>query len=255
MRSLWFHGWASDWRVFGPLLTALPPAVAENARAEDLPVFGSAQSGPDKHTGYANFIHGLIEQEETGGPLLLGGWSLGAMAALEAAAMAAGRVSALVLISGCARFVRSSDNPGGQDPRAVRTMRHRLDRGSAKVVEQFQTAMFADDEESMRASFIGGAGKQYQQIPADTLAHGLDYLINADIRPLLNKISCPVLLVHGTSDTVIEISLARELAGSLPNASIQALDHAGHAPLLTRTAETAKIIAEFIQREARVRQR
>jgi pimeloyl-[acyl-carrier protein] methyl ester esterase len=246
MTSFWIHGWASDSRVFEPLLAALAPAVAANARLVDLPGANNLNHGQDADTGYADHIRRLIEQESSRGPLLLAGWSMGAMAALEAATMAAGRVSALVLISGCARFVRSADNPGGQDPRAVRTMKHRLGRGSSKVVEQFQDSIFAEGEENMRDSFISGRGKQYQKIPAEILAHGLDYLMKADIRQILQEITCPVLLVHGNRDTVIDLGLAKLLADSLPDARLHVLDNAGHAPLLSRTEETAATIAEFI---------
>ncbi len=243
MRSLWIHGWASDSQVFAPLLAELPSGVAEGATLVDLPGAG----------GYAQYLRGLIEAESSRGPLLLAGWSLGAMAALEAAATAGKRVAALVLISGCARFVRDADNPGGQDPRALRAMIRRLERDSAPVVEQFQAAMFAGGEEGPRDAYINGRGKNYQAIPAKKLAHGLRYLLQSDFRPGLSKITCPVLLVHGERDTVIDISLARALAGSLDDASLCALDRAGHAPLLTRAGETARLIAEFIAERQRVR--
>jgi pimeloyl-[acyl-carrier protein] methyl ester esterase len=246
MTSLWIHGWASDSRVFETLLAALPPSVAQNASTVDLPVVGSPNQGLDADSLYARHIYERIEHEASRGPLLLAGWSMGAMAALEAAAMAAGRVAALVLISGCARFVHEANNPVGQDPRAVRTMLNRLGRGSAKVVERFQNSIFAAGEENMRDLFISGLGNQYQKIPADTLAHGLDYLMTADLRPNLNKITCPVLLVHGIRDTVINLGLAKLLADSLPHARLHALENAGHAPLLSRAGETAGTIVEFI---------
>ncbi len=247
MRSFWLHGWASDSQVFAPLLAELPSGVAGGATLVDLPGAGDRNPGPDAGTGYAQYLRGLIEEESAHGPLLLAGWSLGAMAALEAAATAGKRVAALVLISGCARFVRDADNPGGQDPRTLRTMLHRLSRGSAAVVGQFQAALFADGEESLRDAYINGRGKNCQGIPAKKLAHGLRYLLHSDLRTILNKITCPVLLVHGERDAVIDISLARALAGSLDNARLSVLDRTGHAPLLTRAGETAKLIAEFIE--------
>ncbi len=247
MRSLWIHGWASDSRMFEPLLAALPPELAASATALDLPGYGSLSSRPDPDTSYAQYIRGRIERESQRGPLLLAGWSMGAMAALEAAASAVDKVSALVLISGCACFVREANNPGGQDPRLVRTMLHRLQRGREKVVAQFQDTMFAGGEENQREEFSGGLGKIYQVIAAKTLAHGLDYLLHSDLRPGLNKTTCPVLLLHGTRDKVIDFSLAKALASSLGNARLCALEGAGHAPLLTRAGEMSGAIREFIE--------
>lgn len=247
MHSFWIHGWASDSQVFAPLLAELPSAVAESATLVDLPGFGGRNSGQDEYPGYAGYIRGLINKNTSRGPLLLAGWSMGAMAALETTAMAGECVAGLVLISGCARFGRHKDNPGGQDPRAVRAMIQRLGRGSGAVVEQFQAAMFAGGEESRRDAYLSGPGKRYQSLPAKTLAHGLRYLLDSNLRPILNKIICPVLLVHGSRDAVIDLTLAQALAGSLGDARLRVLDCAGHAPLLTRAGETAKLIAEFIE--------
>ena len=244
MKTLWVHGWASDSKVFKPLLTALPVRLRENPVLVDLPGFGADVR---EQKDYAAFLAAQVERESLDGPVMLTGWSMGAMAALEAAAEKSDKVTALVLISGCARFVDNPDNPGGKDPRVLKAMIHRLRRDSARVVEDFQAGMFSDGEQRKREQYLAGQGNNYKALPTAALADGLEYLLSADIRPRLEKITAPTLLIHGSCDSVIDITLARALADSLGTARIHELDNTGHAPHLTQTEQTAQFIAEFIK--------
>jgi pimeloyl-[acyl-carrier protein] methyl ester esterase len=244
MDSIWLHGWATDSRVYEPVLSALAPEQAANATAADLP--GYDRNNRVDGADYSVWIRDLLLSRGKSEPVLLGGWSLGGMLALAAASALPDRVASLVLISTSARFVRDRDNPHGKDRRVVRAMLHRLRRNSAAVVESFIEGMFSDGESGKAREFISEqAGEKFNFSPA-CLANGLNYLLESDHRELVSRVVCPVLLIHGSEDSVTDIRLGRWLAESISGSSLLELRGAGHAPLLTRADECARGIESFI---------
>ena len=186
MRSLWIHGWASDSRVFGPLIAALPPALSTTAEAIDIP--GYASAGESAVGGdFSAWMAALLCREAHGGPVVLGGWSMGAMLALEAAAAAPESVRALVLVSGCARFPRDDGNPRGQDPRAVRAMLLGLRRGGARVVADFLSTLFSSVEQASANNFHMQCGHDFTKISPAALSDGLNYLLTSGLTDRLER--------------------------------------------------------------------
>ncbi|MGA2150913.1 MAG: alpha/beta fold hydrolase, partial [Geobacteraceae bacterium] len=72
---------------------------------------------------------------------------------------------------------------------------------------------------------------------------------STDIREKLPAIDRPVLLIHGSADTICPPSVARYLAERLPDARLVMLDGAGHAPFLSRPDEFNAILRKFLQEE------
>ncbi len=80
---------------------------------------------------------------------------------------------------------------------------------------------------------------------AAALADGLALLAAADLRAALPGITQPSLLIHGEHDALMPIAAARRLAQALPRARLETLAGSGHALPLTRSADCARLIAEF----------
>lgn len=70
-----------------------------------------------------------------------------------------------------------------------------------------------------------------------------------DLRDRIGDVSVPALVIHGIEDLLSPTALAdaEELASLLPECELRLLDGAGHLPLLSRPAEVAGAIAEFIR--------
>jgi pimeloyl-ACP methyl ester carboxylesterase len=66
-----------------------------------------------------------------------------------------------------------------------------------------------------------------------------------DDLPLLASVSCPTLVVAGTSDVVVPSAHSRAVARALPNGQLVELQGAGNAMWFTRTEETLAAISEF----------
>jgi len=67
-----------------------------------------------------------------------------------------------------------------------------------------------------------------------TLDAGLRYLEAFSVVDRLERIACPVRLLHGGRDTVVPVAAAEHLAAALPDAELTVWPEAGHAPHLTQ---------------------
>ena len=68
-----------------------------------------------------------------------------------------------------------------------------------------------------------------------------------DDLPLLERVSCPTLVVAGTSDVVVPSEHSRTVASALPSGQLVELQGAGNAMWFTRTEETLAAISEFVR--------
>jgi pimeloyl-[acyl-carrier protein] methyl ester esterase len=177
------------------------------------------------------------------------GWSLGAQVALAAASILAERLAALVLVGGTPKFTSSPDYPHGLPTDEVRGMALRLRRNYVKTMGDFFRGMFSDNELSH---------DQYQRIVHEIVLGGrlpdegiarqtLDILLQADLRPRLAGINLPVLLIHGTEDTICPAAASAYMAEKLPNAALRLMEGTGHAPFLSRPAAFNLLLQDFLR--------
>jgi pimeloyl-ACP methyl ester carboxylesterase len=62
----------------------------------------------------------------------------------------------------------------------------------------------------------------------------------------LAAVHCPTLLLWGTADPFGDADVARAFSGHLPNAALELIDGAGHAPWLDDPARSADAVACFL---------
>jgi pimeloyl-[acyl-carrier protein] methyl ester esterase len=183
--------------------------------------------------------------EATSQPVVLLGWSLGGMLAIEAALRYPNKMRALVLVSTSARFCEEIDagivRYPGTSARIVRGMRMGLRGDAHKVLRDFFTlALSPDIPESV-------LDRSDYSFPPGDLQKGLDYLIATDLRDALPCLSAPVRILHGTCDRIIPIEVARILHERLPNASLREIEEKGHDLVFT----APEAIAEELRHVAR----
>ena len=89
------------------------------------------------------------------------------------------------------------------------------------------------------ASDVGRAG------PA-TLLRAIRELLAADLRPKLERIRAPTLVVWGDRDRVTPLAAGRALTAQLPDARLAVVPGAGHLPMWERPETFNRLVAEFV---------
>lgn len=77
--------------------------------------------------------------------------------------------------------------------------------------------------------------------------HQLRALIGWTSLPWLRYLEQPTLVVSGEDDTVVPTFNGRLLASQIPNASLYVAEGGGHLVHLTRPAEIAKVVSDFLE--------
>lgn len=67
-----------------------------------------------------------------------------------------------------------------------------------------------------------------------------------DYRPLLTRLTVPVLVVVGADDEYTPVSDAEAMHAALPDSTLHVIEHSAHMPNLERPAEFNKALADFL---------
>ena len=242
---VFLHGWAMSGRVW-----RFQEGLAERYRlvVPDLRGHGLS-SAPDSGYSFENFaadlvaLFGALRLDNA----VLIAWSMGVQVALQAYPLLKERLAALVFVSGTPRFTAGAAYPHGLPSVETKGMALRLKRDHARTVSDFSRRMFAEGElpqsqcERMVFEAIGSEPPVYH-----ALQESLASLASTDPRPVLPTVALPVLLIHGSADTICPPSVSRHMAGQLPDARLVEMEGAGHAPFLSRSAEFTVLLTKFL---------
>ncbi len=246
MKLTLVHGWAYDGRVWDELRAAL----AERGHATqviDLP--GYAGTADATLTSIDDLAAYLLKASEPGSTLIA--WSLGAMAALAAAAQVPGHFRQLILIGATASFVSRDGWPEGLPGEQLDGFRAALADNPGKLLTRFASLCNQGQQDSSVARSLSRrlAAQNDRPPSAVALSDGLRLLADSDLRPLLAQVATPCLLVHGEHDPLMPLAAARRLLQLLPAASLEVLSGAAHAPFLADPMATASLLDTWLQRD------
>jgi pimeloyl-[acyl-carrier protein] methyl ester esterase len=176
-------------------------------------------------------------------PVVIMGWSMGGMLALELALANPEQVTGLILIGTSPTFV-SSDRTKGWPERAVTRMKRTLTKDADVTLAQFQQAMFAESEAESADEFHEARSHTgAMDFSPPGLSAGLDYLIGFDQSANLSDLACPVLWIHGAEDSICPVGCLDAVPSDHQKLIIP---KAGHAPQWSRPEIVQDAVREFI---------
>ena len=180
------------------------------------------------------------------------GWSLGALLALQAAALAPQRVARLVLCGATPSFVDRDGWPQAQPATLLDSFDAALADDAAATLKRF-IALFNQGDRQARAITRTLTRALAADGSADnaTLARGLDWLRRVDLRATVKTIAQPMLVIHGDADPLMPLAAAQWLADALPQAQLTVFGGAAHAPFLSDRERFARLLVDFCQAPAR----
>ncbi|KRE57635.1 alpha/beta hydrolase [Paenibacillus sp. Soil750] len=232
---MWLTGWSMSDKVFDPMRELLPDFhhisvdYSEAGSPEEMLILIEMVA---KNILSSNGI--AAHSSGDGGRLLICGWSLGGLLALQLAAKGYG--DGLVLFAANARFTRTKEEMDlGWSVAAIQQMMIGLRKNPQEVETRFRQNLFREAE--FRAG--AGVGRELPFIGKWTitgLISGLQILRSEEVLTKLPIIACPVLVVHGTEDKICPYSAALELVAGLPQAELLTIPDCGHVPFWDREA-------------------
>ncbi|BBP02050.1 pimeloyl-ACP methyl ester esterase BioH [Sulfuriferula nivalis] len=233
------HGWGMHSGVW----TATAEVLGERAQLVDMPGYGGrAAVAPYTLENLAEAIAAELP------PLFdLCGWSLGGQVAMTLARLMPQRVRRLVLVGANPCFTTRTDWHCGIAPEVLTQFGEELAVNYEVTLKRFLALQARGDEEARAVlvrlrSLLFARGKPDSAV----LQAGLTILLQADLRPQLNQITMPTLVVHGSFDQLAPVCAAEWLAPALPDGRLHVIPGASHAPFLSHRTEFETALIEFL---------
>jgi pimeloyl-ACP methyl ester carboxylesterase len=164
-------------------------------------------------------------------PLLVAGWSIGGMIAMELLARANYRndKSLLVLISSSNNFTASSTERKESLERLISHVVQVISSPSKTVLKGFYQELV--EEYKLFSSSGPDLIKLLQQtrhLSLKGLLNALKYLLHTDISQKASEISVPTLLIHGSHDLIIPTEHSKTLHRLIPDSKLEIIPDSGH---------------------------
>ncbi|MHB8124973.1 MAG: alpha/beta fold hydrolase [Desulfitobacteriaceae bacterium] len=259
------HGWASDESIW--LETRNYLEQKHQVFTLNLPLLKHKQC-------YRDAVLELIEQK-TLTDVVLVGWSMGALVAIQAALQLPHKVQGLILVSGTSRFLSDTQSgipvtgcktfmenenfaqnsvpltefySGGIPAALIMRMKKRLSKNIEQTITDFYKLMFSQQEQvqGLAQKIINTYLNRRQTWDIIEAQAGLDFLIDVDLRAELKYISCPTLLLHGEQDEICPIGGAVFIQQQMTCAQLISYPGVGHIPFLTNFEGFQRDLEEWL---------
>jgi pimeloyl-ACP methyl ester carboxylesterase len=234
---LFLHGWLGSWRYWMPTMEA----VSDRYRtyALDLWGFGDSDKSHQRY-GVESYVSLIGEFMDGLGlvQLPIVGHALGAIAAVLFAAQAPERVDKLMAVSlplnSAAVSRKISD--GGLPRRFASTRAGTGERGNG-LLERALGRKQAYPEVAMEAD----------KTDPDAITLSTQSLSRLDLRSELDKITRPLLIVHGDRDSLVTPPSADALQGMDEFIRQIGLKDSTHFPMLDEAAKFQRLLRDFLE--------
>ncbi|MDR1162477.1 MAG: alpha/beta fold hydrolase [Candidatus Accumulibacter sp.] len=221
---------------------ALPGCAAETSETSETPGVSRASdsSTPGSQPApvdFEDFARRLALEVPEGA--LLCGWSLGGMIALQAALDFPRRFSGLVLISASPCFLQKPDWGCAQAPELLESFADATAKDAPGTLQRFNALLNQGDARAREATRT--LSRALPPAPdTASLLRGLEWLRRVDLRARVASIEIPVRLIHGDKDPLMPLEAARWMKAQLPNARLEILPGAAHAPFANHPETVAR---------------
>lgn len=238
------HGWA----MHGGLLAPLVPALSTRFRVAVVDLPGHGHSAAIPVASLDDVVSALATRfADTGLPLRVLGWSMGAAVALRWARLAPRQVGRLVLVGATPRFVASSDWPHAMAPATLARFGDELAVAYRLTLQRFLTLQMQGSDAGRAALHeLRGALFARGEPGAENLRCALAMLQAIDLRDDASHVIAPTLIVSGDRDTLTTAAAGAWLAGAMPAARQTIISGAAHVPFLSHRQAFDAAVLPFL---------
>lgn len=238
------HGWGMHSGIWG----AFAEQLAQHYRVTliDLPGHGHSPLPAD---GYdlPRLAQLLVEAAPANAAWI--GWSIGGIAAIQAALLYPQAMNRLTLIGALPQFVQSEDWPHAVVPSSLETFASALENDPTQTLQRFlslQVRGCDDEENALKMIKQQVASRPAPQLEA--LRLGLEILRRANLRAQLHKLSVPLQIMLGDRDMLVPLAGGLAFQELVPGAHYSIITNAGHAPFMSHREPSLQAVREFLGR-------
>jgi 3-oxoadipate enol-lactonase len=236
---LFIHGYPLSRKIWEPQMNDL----RDQATLISIDLRGHGNSyafvGPYSMDLLANDCKLLLDELNIKVPVVVCGLSMGGYVAMAMYHNFPDLFKGMILTS-----TRSgSDSPEGKINRDI-AINQAYQHGPNYIAESMLQKLFSPVTHSNNPNLL----TMIHDVIANTSIQGIVGALQGmrdrpDSTPLLTKISCPAIIIHGVDDQLIPLKDAELMAQQIPNSRLIKITNAGHLPNL----EQPKIYNRFVQ--------
>lgn len=236
------HGWGFHSGVWQESAEQL--ASNKQVTAIDLPGHGRSAMPTTDYT-LETLADTIAETLPDNGTLI--GWSLGGMVAMQLALSHPEKIKRLILVGSVARFVRDDDWRYAISPEILQDFSNSLEKDLQQTLQRFVALqVMGSDEGRALLRKLRDVIDSNEAPQAAALQGGLLILQHSDLRNRLKEIHQPTLMIFGKRDTLSRPQTAKQMLELLPDARLEVIDGAGHAPFLSHQEKFTFLVQQFI---------
>ena len=233
-----FHSLLSDRASFD----AVVPELSRSFRliVPELPGFGRSQIVKGGLADIADRMAQTVSEAAHGRPAIVLGNGYGGFIALQMAIRHGGIASRLILADSGAAF----SEPGRE---AFRTMAAvTRSKGLSAITDVAMSRLFAAEFQAAHPELMADRRDAFLKTNADVFCSGCAQLAELDLRPELDGVRIPTLVMVGEQDEATPPPMSRELAAGLPDARLKIIPGCAHVPQLQAPTLFLEAIADFL---------
>jgi 3-oxoadipate enol-lactonase len=233
-----FHSLLSDRASFD----AIVPELSKSYRVivPELPGFGRSQAVGGGLVGVADRMAEAVRDAAGGKDAIVLGNGYGGFVALQMAIRHPKIATRFVLADCGAAF----SEPGRE---AFRNMAAASKaKGLSAITDVAMRRLFAPDFQAAHPDLMADRREAFLRTDPEVFRAACDALASLDLRPELDKVKVPVLVLVGEHDEATPPPMSHELAAGLPQAHLEIVPGCAHVPQLQSPAIFLEIISDFL---------
>ncbi|HSC75574.1 MAG TPA: malonyl-ACP O-methyltransferase BioC [Pseudomonadales bacterium] len=241
------HGWGFSSQLWQPLIKTLHTQGFNSVYPIDLPGFGSAFHEPCG--SLEQVLDSIVEQlpEKS----VLCGWSLGGMLAIQIAARYPGKIAAVITVGSNLHFTNHNDWPG-MPAADYEQFCQRFSIQPQKTWQRFLALQTRGDTNAAKSESVLELLADYSAIEPTTAEKMLGLLGKIDNRHAFTTLAIPGLHVLAENDAITPVAIAPLFENINTNQQIKILSGSSHAIPVSRTAQLADLITDFLLKKKQV---
>jgi 3-oxoadipate enol-lactonase len=233
-----FHSLLSDRASFD----AIVPELSKSYRVivPELPGFGQSHAVGGGLAGVADRMAEAVRDAAGGEDAIVLGNGYGGFVALQMAIRHPDITTRLILADSGAAFSEAGREAFRNMAAASKA------KGLSAITDVAMRRLFAPDFQAGHPDLMQDRREAFLRTDPEVFRAACEALASLDLRPELNKVKMPVLVLVGEHDEATPPPMSHELAAGLPQARLEIIPGCAHVPQLQSPAIFLAMIGDFL---------